>query len=82
MKKTVKELLLECEVLLKEKKYDEAVKLCTQLREIDFKNSINDMEEAKECLKILDYLIEMAEKERTEIANVFVNINKFKGYLK
>ncbi len=82
MKKPIKELLLECELLLKEKKYDELIKLCQEFNNIDFKESLNTKEEAEECLRIIDYLIQTAEKERTEIANVFVNMNRFKGYLK
>ncbi len=82
MKKMVKELLLECELLLKEKKYEELIKLCQKLQDMDFKESFQNKEEAEECLKIINYLIESAEKERTEIANIFVNMNRFKGYLK
>ncbi len=82
MKKTLKDLLLECELLLKERKFDELINKCQAIKEIDFKSENMSVEEAKECLRIINHLIETAEKERTEMANTVVNINRFKSYLK
>jgi len=82
MKKTLKELLLECELLLKERKFDDLIKKCQRIKDIDFSKEEMSVEEARECLRIINHLIETAERERNEIANTMVNMNRFKSYLK
>ena len=39
------------------------------------------LEEAQECLKILDYLILLAQEKQNQIAQALVNIKRFKGAL-
>ena len=82
MRKTLKDLLLECELLLKERKFDDLIKTCQRIKEIDFGSEGMSVEEAKECLRIINHLIETAEKEKTEMANTIVNMNRFKSYFK
>ncbi len=81
MKESLKDLLLKCEVLLEEENYDELVKTLEKINRMDFRNL--SKEDFQQALKIVDFLIDKAEKKRDEIAQKLMNFQRFKGsYLK
>lgn len=74
---SLKALLLECQLLIKEEKWEEAISKLKSLSEEHFKNLT--LEEAKECLNLLNFLIQQTEEKKLQIAQTMVNINRLKG---
>lgn len=77
---SLKELLTKCELLLEDGDLDNLEKTVQQIMEMDFSNL--EKEDFEEAIRILDFLMEKAEKKKQEIAEKLVNFQKFKGYLK
>ncbi|MFN7065980.1 MAG: hypothetical protein ACK4OF_07530 [Aquificaceae bacterium] len=72
----LKQLLLRCEVYLKEGEWDkllEALSAITQehIHELDPKT-------AEDCIRILNHLIEEGEGVRNKMAESLINIKRFK----
>ncbi len=77
---SLKELLTKCELLLEDGDLDNLEKTVRKIMEMDFSNL--EKEDFEEAIRILDFLMEKAEKKKQEIAEKLVNFQKFKGYLK
>ncbi len=77
---SLKELLTKCELLLEDGDLDNLEKTVRKIMEMDLSNL--EKEDFEEAIRILDFLMEKAEKKKQEIAEKLVNFQKFKGYLK
>ncbi|WP_457601058.1 hypothetical protein [Hydrogenivirga sp.] len=80
MNEDLKELLLRCEVYLEEDNYDALIDTLEKVVSSDLsKLSKEDYEEA---LRIIEFLIDKAEKKKLDIAEKLMNFQRFKGYIK
>ncbi len=80
MNENLKDILLKCEVYLEEGDFDNLMKTLERIVSLDFKNL--KKEDYEEALKIIEFLIQKAEKKKLDIAEKLINFQKFKGYLK
>lgn len=79
MAESLRDRLKRCQILLEEGDYDRMIDLLKEVREEDFSGI--DLEEAKELLSMLTFLIEKAEAKRGEVAKKLVNFQRFRGYI-
>ncbi len=80
MNENLKDLLLKCEVYLEKDDFDSLIKTLERVVSSDLKGLRK--EEYEEALKIIEFLIQKAEKKKTDVAEKLMNFQKFKGYLK
>ncbi|NPA40990.1 MAG: hypothetical protein GXO18_01800 [Aquificae bacterium] len=80
MNKSLKELLLKCEVYLEREDFDSLMETLEEVLKLDFSNL--SKEEYEEALKIIEFLIQKAEKKKHDIAEKLFNFQRFKGYIK
>ncbi|RMH79571.1 MAG: hypothetical protein D6674_07230 [Acidobacteria bacterium] len=75
----LKQILLQCEVYVQEENWD---RLMQALQGISEEHLMSlGLENAKDCLSILNHLISLAETKRLNIAENLVNLKKFReGY--
>lgn len=73
---SLKQLLIKCEVHLKEGNWDALIDTLSQVSEEHIKNL--SLEEAQECMRILEYLRDEAEKSRLKMAESMINLRMFK----
>jgi len=78
MNEGLKELLLRCQVHLEEGELDKLVETLEKVLSLDLRGLRR--EEYEESLKILDFLIENAEKKKLQIAEKLMNLQRFKRY--
>ncbi len=78
MNEDLKQLLLRCEVYLEEGDFESLIKTLERVVSMDLRGL--DREEYEEALKIIEFLIEKAEKKKTDIAEKLMNFQRFKGY--
>lgn len=75
----LKQLLLQCEVYMQEENWDRLIEMLQGISEGHFTSL--SLEEARECLLILNHLITVAEAKKLSIAENLVNLKKFReGY--
>ncbi len=72
-KENLKQLLLKCQVYMQEENFDALIQTLENIPAIENMS----LEEAKECLAILNHLLSQAEGKRNQIAQTLVNIRKF-----
>ncbi len=70
----LKRSLLKCQLLLEEGKWDA---LLEELSKVSSFEGLS-LDEARECLALLDHLIGQAEEKRNQIAQTLANIRRFK----
>jgi len=80
MNEGLKELLLKCEVYLEEGDFDNLIETLNKVVSMDLKDL--KKEDYESALKIIDFLIEKAEKKKLDIAEKLMNFQRFKGYIK
>ncbi len=80
MNRNLKDLLLECEMLLEKEDFDTLIKVLGEINSEEINNL--SKEEYEEALKIIEFLIEKAEKKKLGIAEKLMNFQRFRGYLK
>ena len=80
MSETPKDLLTKCQIYLEDGNYDLLISTLEKLTSANLENMTK--EECEEAIKIVDFLIERAEKKRLRIAEKLINFRKFKDYLK
>jgi len=80
MNEGLKELLLKCEIYLEEGDFDNLIRTLEKVISSDFKNM--SREDYEEALRIIEFLIEKAERKKADIAEKLMNFQRFKGYLK
>ncbi len=80
MNRNLKDLLLECEMLLEKEDFDTLIKVLGEINSEEINNL--SKEEYEEALKIIEFLIEKAEKKKLSIAEKLMNFQRFRGYLK
>jgi len=80
MNEDLKELLLKCQVYLEEGDFDKLIETLEKVVSSDFKGL--SKEDYEEALKIIEFLIEKAEKKKLDIAEKLMNFQRFKGYTK
>ena len=80
MNEDLKELLLKCQVYLEEGDLDNLIKTLEKVASSDLKGL--SKEDYEEALRIVEFLIEKAEKKKLDIAQKLMNFHRFKGYLK
>jgi len=80
MNESLKEVLLKCEVYLEEGDFDKLISSLEELVNIELKDL--NKEDYEEALKIIEFLIQKAEKKKLDIAQKLMNFQRFKGYLK
>lgn len=80
MNENLKELLLKCEVYLEEGDFDSLIETLNKVVSMDLKDL--KKEDYEEALKIIEFLIEKAEKKKLDIAEKLMNFQRFKGYIK
>lgn len=78
MNEGLKELLLRCQVHLEEGELDKLVETLEKVLSLDLRGLRR--EEYEESLKILDFLIENAEKKKLQIAEKLMNLQRFRRY--
>lgn len=78
MNESLKDILLKCQVYLEEGDYDNLIKSLERILELDLSNL--KKEDYEEALRIIDFLIEKAEKKKLDIAQKLMNLQRFKGY--
>ncbi len=78
MNESLKDILLKCQVYLEEGDYDNLIKSLERILELDLSNL--KKEDYEEALRIIDFLIEKAEKRKLDIAQKLMNLQRFKGY--
>ena len=78
MNESLRDILLKCQVYLEEGDYDNLIKSLERILELDLSNL--KKEDYEEALRIIDFLIEKAEKKKLDIAQKLMNFQKFKGY--
>jgi len=80
MNEDLKKLLLKCEVYLEEGDFENLIKTLEKVVSMDLKGM--DREEYEEALRIIEFLIDKAEKRKTDVAEKLMNFQRFKGYIK
>jgi len=80
MNENLKDLLLKCEVYLEEGDFDNLIETLNKVVSMDFKDL--KKEDYEEALKIIEFLIDKAEKKKLDIAEKLMNFQRFKGYIK
>jgi hypothetical protein len=80
MNENLKELLLKCEVYLEEEKFEDLINTLEKIVSLELKDL--SKEEYEEALKLIEFLIQRAEKKKLDIAQKLMNFQRFKGYLK
>jgi len=80
MNEDLKELLLKCEVYLEEGDFDNLIETLNKVVSMDLKDL--KKEDYESALKIIEFLIEKAEKKKLDIAEKLMNFQRFKGYIK
>lgn len=79
MNESLKDLLLKCQIYLEEGDFDNLIKTLEKVVSMDLKGL--KKEDYEEALKLIEFLIEKAEKKKLDIAQKLMNFQKFKGYL-
>ncbi len=75
----LKRLLLQCELCLEQGDLDRLLELLGSIKEEDFKAL--DLQEAQECMRILEHMISRGEALRNSMAESLINLKRFKeGY--
>ncbi len=80
MNEDLKELLTRCQVYLEEGDFDKLIETLEKVASMDLKGL--SREEYEEALKIIEFLIEKAEKKKLDIAEKLMNFQRFRGYIK
>ena len=80
MDQDLKELLTKCQVYLEEGDFDKLIETLQKIASMDLKGF--SKEDYEEALKIIEFLIERAEKKKLDIAEKLMNFQRFKGYMK
>ena len=80
MNEDLKKLLLKCEIYLEEGDFDNLIRTLEKVVSMDLKNL--QKEDYEEALRIIEFLIEKAEKKKADVAEKLMNFHRFKGYLK
>ncbi len=75
----LKKLLLQCELLIQTEDYDKAQKCLEEVLTMDV--SKESKEDIEEYVRILNYIIDIANEKRLNLAQAIANFNKFKNYL-
>ncbi|NPA32457.1 MAG: hypothetical protein GXO04_02395 [Aquificae bacterium] len=75
-----KKVLLECQRYLSAGDYERALEGIRRLSELSPKGLSE--EEAREALRLIDFLISEVEKRRDELYEKLVNHQRFKNYLR
>ncbi len=75
----LKKLLLQCEVYLRQGDWDKLIDVLNGITQEHIESL--DLETARECFRILEYLIREGEQIRNKMAESLVNFRRFKeGY--
>ncbi len=80
MSEDLKELLTKCQVYLEEGEFDKLIETLQKVASMDLKGL--SKEDYEEALRIIEFLIEKAEKKKLDIAEKLMNFQRFKGYIK
>ncbi len=80
MSEDLKELLTKCQVYLEEGDFDKLIETLEKVASMDLKGL--SREDYEEALRIIEFLIEKAEKKKLDIAEKLMNFQRFKGYIK
>lgn len=80
MSEDLKELLTKCQVYLEEGDFDKLIETLEKVASMDLKGL--SREDYEEALRIIEFLIERAEKKKLDIAEKLMNFQRFKGYIK
>ncbi len=80
MNEDLKKLLLKCEIYLEEGDFDKLIRTLERIASMDLKNMRR--EDYEEALRLIEFLIEKAEKKKIDIAEKLMNFQRFRGYLK
>ncbi len=80
MNEDLKKLLLKCEIYLEEGDFDKLIRTLERIASMDLKNMRR--EDYEEALRLIEFLIEKAEKKKVDIAEKLMNFQRFRGYLK
>jgi hypothetical protein len=78
--KNIRDKLARCQVFLEEGDYDSMIETLKEISESDFSNL--SLEEAKELMNLLNFLVEKTEAKRQELAQNLVNFSRFREYLR
>ncbi len=73
---SLKQLLLKCEVYLKEGNWDALISTLSQISEEHIKGLT--LEEAQECIRIIEHLTAQGESLRLSLAESMANLRRFK----
>ncbi|RMH06118.1 MAG: hypothetical protein D6699_02615 [Aquificota bacterium] len=73
---SLKQLLLKCEVYLKEGNWDALISTLSQISEEHIKGLT--LEEAQECIRIIEHLTAQGESLRFSLAESLANLRRFK----
>ena len=80
MNEDLKELLTKCQVYLEEGDFDKLIETLEKVVSMDLKGL--SKEDYEEALRIIEFLIEKAERKKLDIAEKLMNFQRFKGYIK